>query len=89
MNTICKTKHLKLANKYQWMGVRTCYVEETEANKFDSQWIRSISRRGLYLPSLELKQLVDSMERDFQRYHGPALSLEQNSIQHFSENVEN
>ena len=70
----------KLAHKYQWMGMRTCYVNETEKNKFDSKWIEMISRGGLYLPSLELKQLVDSMERDFQRYHGPSLSLEQNSI---------
>ena len=70
----------KLAHKYQWMGARTCYVDESEANKFDSKWIQMMSRGGLYLPSLKLKQLVESMESDFQRYHGPSLSLEQNSI---------
>ena len=39
-----------------------------------------ISCVGLYLPSLELEQLVDSMESDTQRYHGPSMSLEPNSI---------
>ena len=39
-----------------------------------------LSRGGLYLPSAELKQLVDSMETDFQKYHGPSLSLEKHSM---------
>ena len=64
--------------KYQWMVARTCYVDESEAD--NSKWIRMLSRGGLYLPSLKLKQLVEYMESDFQRYHGPSLSLEQNSI---------
>ena len=70
----------KLAHKYEWMGARTCHVPESNAPDFDSKWIRMISRGGLYLPSAELKQLVDSMETDFQKYHGPSLSLEKHSM---------
>ena len=62
------------------MGARTCHVPESNAPDFDSKWIRMISRGGLYLPSAELKQLVDSMETDFQKYHGPSLSLEKHSM---------
>ena len=37
-------------------------------------------RGGLYLPSAELIELVDSMETDFQKYHSPSLSLEKHSM---------
>ena len=67
----------KLAHKsgYEWMGIRT-HEKPTNCNK----WISMLSRGGLYMPSDRLMEIVENMETDFNRYHGPSLSLEKNSI---------
>ena len=67
----------KLAHKYEWMGTRTYRATDDTTN---SRWIQLLSRGGLYLPSQELQDLAEAMENDFQKYHGPSLSLEKNSI---------
>ena len=65
-----------------WTGssTRSSWLRNPESNAPDNKWIRMLSRGGLYLPSAELKQLVDSMETDFQKYYGPSLSLEKHSM---------
>lgn len=46
------------------------YPQLIDQNGDESSWIKHVSRSGLKIPSVTLIEIVEIMEREFQKLHG-------------------